>query len=146
MVRRGQADVGITSVTVHDSLLQCIPLFEYGYFLVTGRTRTTPGFIMPMPGSTLRRRIESELRDERPTIAEIASLEIVPDLVRSGVGQAILPGFLLPRNRKGLRVKRLAHMGRDAVCSIRMASALEYPAAVKFEEIVQKCFRGARRS
>ncbi len=146
MVRRGQADVGITSVTVHDGLVKCIPLFEYGYFLVTGRTRTTPGFIVPMPGSRLRQRIESELRDERPTIAEIASLEVVPNLVRAGVGQAILPGFVLPSNRKGLRIKRLAHMGTDSVCSIRMASSHQYPAAVKFEETVQKCFRGVRRS
>lgn len=146
MVRRGQVDMGITSVAVQDGLVKCVPLHEYGYFLITGRTRTTPGFILPMPGTRLRRRIESELRDERPTVAEIASLEIVPDLVRAGVGQSILPGFLLPRNRKGLRIKRLAHMGTDAICSIRIASAHEYPAAGKFEEIVQKCFGSASKS
>ena len=146
MVRRGQVDVGITSVAVHDGLVKCVPLYEYAYFQVMGRARTTPGFILPMPGTMLRRRVESELRDERPTVAEIASLEVVPDLVRAGVGQAILPGFLLPRDRKGLRVKRLAHMGTDTICSIRIASEHEYPAAVKFEELVQKCFGSARKS
>ncbi len=111
-----------------------------------GRAHTTPRFTLPMPGTMLRRRVESELRDERPTVAEIASLEAVPDLVRAGVGQAILPGFLLPRDRKGLRVKRLAHMGTDTICSIRMASEHEYPAAVRFEELVQKCFGSVRKS
>lgn len=146
MVRRGQADMGITSVEVRDAVVRSIPLLEYGYFLVTGHTRTAPGFIVPMPGTALRQRVESELRGERPTVAEIASLEVVPDLVRSGVGQAILPGFLLPRNRKGLRIKRLTHMGTDVVSSIRIGSLYDYPPATKFEEIVQKCFRRVPRS
>jgi hypothetical protein len=65
--------------------------------------------------------------------------------VRSGVGSAILPGFALPQNRKGLRLKRLTHMGTDAISSICLKSDLKYPPAVKFESIVQECFRRGSR-
>ena len=144
MVLRGQTDVGITSVEVSDPQLSCTPLFEYGYFLVAGSARATPGFIVPMPGTRLHRRIASELSGDRPVIAEIASLEVVPDLVRAGLGHAVLPGYVLPGNRKGLRIKRLTDMGTDSICGIRKSS-YEYPAAVKFGEIVQSCFLRTRR-
>ncbi len=47
MLLRGQADVGITSVAVHDGLVKCIPLYEYGYFLVS----MTQAFIPNPAGS-----------------------------------------------------------------------------------------------
>ncbi len=141
LVREGRVDVGITSIAVNDSLLECLPLREYSYWLAGDRTRSDAGFILPASGSSLRRRVESELGSPQRVVAEVASLEAVPDLVRSGVGIAILPGYALPRSRKGLRLKRLTHMGTDAVCSLCLKSDLKYPAALKFVTIVQQCFR-----
>lgn len=144
LVREGQADVGIVSVAVRDGLFETLPLVDYSYWLVRGQPQSDDGFILPAAGSSLRRRVESEVRRPSRVVAEVASLEAVPNLVRSGVGSAILPGFALPQNRKGLRLKRLIHMGTDAISSICLKSDLKYPPAVKFESIVQECFR--RRS
>jgi hypothetical protein len=37
-------------------------------------------------------------------------------------------------------------MGTDAISSICLKSDLKYPPAVKFESIVQECFRGRKSS
>ncbi len=140
LVREGRVDVGITSVAIKDGLLECLPMLEYSYWLVSARTGSDSGFILPTPGSSLRRRVESELGGGQRVVAEVASLEAVPDLVKSGVGFAILPGYALPRNRKGLRLKRLTHMGTDSVCSLCLKSDLKYPAASKFVAFVKQCF------
>ncbi len=140
LVREGRVDVGITSVAIKDGLLECLPLLDYSYWLVRDRTHSDAGFILPAAGSSLRRRVESEIGGQPRVVAEVASLEAVPDLVRSGVGIAILPGYALPRNRKGLRLKRLTHMGTDSVCSLCLKSDLKYPAASKFVAFVKQCF------
>ena len=132
-------------MAVGDGLLECLPLVEYSYWLVKGRAGSDAGFILPAPGSSLRRRVESEIGKPSRVVAEVASLEAVPDLVRSGVGIAILPGFALPRNRKGLRLKRLTDIGKDAISRICLKSDLKCPPAVKFESIVQQCFRTRNR-
>lgn len=146
LVREGRVDVGITSVAVKDGLLDCLPLLEYSYWLARARTEPEAGFILPAPGSSLRRRVESEIGGSQQVVAEVASIEAVPDLVRSGVGNAIFPGYALPRNRKGLRLKRLPHMGRDAICSLYLKSDHKYPAALKFVAFVKQCFAVSRGS
>jgi DNA-binding transcriptional LysR family regulator len=146
LVREGRVNVGITSVAVKDGLLECLPLLQYGYWLVRGRAGSDTGFILPSPGSSLRRRVETALGVGERVVAEVASLEAVPDLVKSGVGLAILPGYALPRNRKGLRLKRLAHMGTDAVCSLCLKSDFRYPAASKFLALVQQSFAASSKS
>jgi DNA-binding transcriptional LysR family regulator len=145
-VREGRVDVGITSVAVKDGLLECLPLLEYSYWLVSARTGSDAGFILPSPGSSLRRRVEAEIGGGQTVVAEVASLEAVPNLVKSGVGSAMLPGYALPRNRKGLRLKRLAHMGTDAVCSLCLKSDFRYSAASKFLAFVQQSFTVSSRS
>ena len=83
--------MGIVSVAVQDALFETLPLVDYGYWLVRGRNPSDAGFILPAAGSSLRRRVESEVGKASRVVAEVASLEAVPDLVRSGVGEAILP-------------------------------------------------------